>query len=156
MYGRYNYGLIRYYFLIVLVMLSILFFPVIIFGEETATSTTTIIESPTASTTPVMVIATTTQPDDLYSLFAEVPILYSVARCESHLHQFDKDGTVLHGVVNYGDIGILQINVGYNGDTAKKLGYDIYTLKGNVEFGIWMYEHQGLQPWSASKYCWNK
>lgn len=48
----------------------------------------------------------------------------------------------------------MQINEGYHGSIAKDLGYDIYTLKGNMAYARSLYEKQGLQPWIASKSCW--
>ncbi len=88
--------------------------------------------------------------------FAKTPILAEVARCESRYHQFTKSGDVIRGMVDSDDIGVMQINERYNGVTAKNLGFDIYTLDGNLAFGQWMYDHQGTQPWSASEPCWGK
>lgn len=90
----------------------------------------------------------------LVSLFSEAPVLYQVAKCESHLRQFKADGTLLRGIVVSTDVGILQINEGYHAEEAKKLGYDLYTLQGNIDFGIWLYEKEGLTPWHSSEYCW--
>jgi len=86
----------------------------------------------------------------------ETPELLAVARCESGLRQFNKDGTVLRGVVNPQDVGILQINERYHLEESRRLGIDIYTLEGNIEYGFILYSTQGLRPWFWSEPCWGK
>ncbi len=90
------------------------------------------------------------------SYFSDVPILADVARCESHFTQFKKDGKVLRGIANNLDVGVMQINEKYHLEASKKLGMDIYTLEGNLEYGRYLYEHQGARPWLASSPCWSK
>lgn len=80
--------------------------------------------------------------------------LYAIGTCESHHAQYNSNGTVLRGRVNHSDVGEYQINEYYNGAEAKILGYDIYTQAGNQAMAVWLYEHQGTQPWSASRSCW--
>jgi hypothetical protein len=86
--------------------------------------------------------------------FADTPILAHIAGCESQFRQFDKNGQVLRGVAVHEDVGVMQINETYQGALASALGYNIYTLEGNVAFGKWLYDHQGAQPWSSSSACW--
>ena len=81
--------------------------------------------------------------------------MYRVAYCESRLRQHTKDGELLRGRVNPSDVGVLQINEHYHLKEANELGYDIHTLKGNMKYARHLYETEGLQPWSASKKCWN-
>ncbi len=88
--------------------------------------------------------------------FADRPILVEIARCESNFKQFDENGLVVHGRVDSRDIGLMQINEHYQGDTAKKLGLDLYTLEGNMEYAEHLYDEQGTKPWNASSKCWNK
>lgn len=88
--------------------------------------------------------------------FAKTPLLAEVARCESQFRQFDKSGNVLEGRAVPDDKGVMQINAHFHEDTAKKLGYDIYTLEGNLAYAKNLYERQGLRPWSASAPCWDK
>lgn len=88
--------------------------------------------------------------------FAHAPILVEVARCESELHQFGKDGRVVRGRIDSDDIGIMQINQRYHGETAKKLGVDIYTVEGNLAYANYLYEKYGTKPWSASQPCWGR
>lgn len=81
-------------------------------------------------------------------------VLLQIAQCESGQQQFNPDGSVLHGIANHNDIGYFQINTTYNAAAAKKLGYDIYTEKGNIEYALYLYHQKGTQPWNASKNCW--
>ncbi len=88
-------------------------------------------------------------------VYAIDPKLFSsIAFCESHLTQFNDDGTVFRGVVNPKDVGVFQINEKYHLESANKLGLDIKTLEGNIEYAAILLKHQGTQPWSASKNCW--
>lgn len=110
-------------------------------------------------TTPFKAKIATTTPDIsvkgvVSEYFADVPELVNVARCESHFRQFDKDGRVLRGVVNKGDLGVMQINEYYHGEKAEELGYDLYTIEGNLSYARFLYNHEGLTPWSSSSKCW--
>jgi len=87
--------------------------------------------------------------------YADEPILIDIARCESNFRQFDSDGEVMRGKANPADVGVMQINEKYQGDTAKILGLDIYTIEGNVAYAKHLYEEQGTKPWSASSKCWS-
>lgn len=86
--------------------------------------------------------------------YADKPILVEIARCESRFRQYDTNGTVIRGKVDPRDIGVMQINEYYNGDTAKKLGFDIYSIDGNLEFAAYLYAKRGTSPWQASAKCW--
>lgn len=77
-----------------------------------------------------------------------------IAWCESRQRQFNIDGTVLRGAINSQDVGYFMINEYYWLDKSIELGYDIYTLKGNKEMAMWIYERQGTTPWNWSKPCW--
>jgi hypothetical protein len=85
----------------------------------------------------------------------EDQILVDIARCESSFRQFDTNGDLIRGKANSADVGVMQINEKYQGPTAKKLGYDIYTVEGNVAYAKHLYEEQGSAPWSASSKCWS-
>ncbi len=89
-------------------------------------------------------------------MFSSVPILYEIAKCESTFRQYDETGQVLRGKVNSHDVGVLQINETYHGNEAKNLGYDIYSLRGNILMGEYLYSRFGTSPWNASKNCWGK
>ncbi len=88
--------------------------------------------------------------------FEEAPILAEIARCESTFRHFTKDGSVLRGRANKDDIGLMQINEFFHGEAAKKLGINIYTIEGNIEYAKWLYEKQGSAPWVHSSFCWKK
>lgn len=78
----------------------------------------------------------------------------SIARCESHLRQFNENGEVLRGVQNPADIGVFQINEFYHLEKSKTLGYDIYTTRGNIEYAMWLMTKEGVRHWNYSRGCW--
>ena len=86
--------------------------------------------------------------------FKDTPILADIAFCESSFRQYDADGNVLTGVVNKGDIGVMQINKYYHAEKAAELGDDLNTVQGNMAYAKYLYERYGTQPWSSSEDCW--
>jgi len=92
----------------------------------------------------------------VHEYFKETPILAKVAYCESTLRHVGKDGYVIRGIVDKRDVGLMQINEGYHLETANKLGHDIYTLEGNMDYAKVLYQKFGLSPWKASSKCWLK
>lgn len=94
-----------------------------------------------------------TVKEQVEEYFADVPMLIRVAECESRFRQFDENGNVFRGVVP-SDVGVMQINEMYWGKTASKLGIDLYTTKGNMQYARYLYEKEGLDPWSSSEHCW--
>jgi hypothetical protein len=88
--------------------------------------------------------------------FTDTPLLAEIAKCESSFRQYDKDGEVLRGRVNGSDVGLMQVNEYYHGESAKKLGFDIYSVEGNLAYAKWLYNREGGQPWKASSPCWGK
>ncbi len=88
--------------------------------------------------------------------FKDVPILVSIARCESTFRHTLADGTILRGVVDGADTGVMQINLRYHGKRAKSLGYDLQDLHDNMAYARHLYEAQGTVPWNASAPCWQK
>jgi hypothetical protein len=86
---------------------------------------------------------------------ADEPILVDIARCESTFRQFDQNGNIVRGKVNQADVGVMQINEKYHADEATKLGYNIYTVEGNVAFAKYLYDKYGADPWSSSSKCWS-
>lgn len=93
---------------------------------------------------------------ELKTVFPDEPLIVDVARCESQITHWTEHGHVLQGWIDDDDIGLMQINRRYHGATARKLGYDIYDIQGNIMYARYLYEREGLQPWSASKPCWSK
>jgi hypothetical protein len=88
--------------------------------------------------------------------FADTPIMAEVIKCESRFRQFNSDGSTLRGIVNSQDVGIAQVNEYYHLKRAKKLGYDIYTVEGNMAYAKLLYEEEGTDPWISSAPCWKK
>lgn len=88
--------------------------------------------------------------------FADIPIMINVSRCESRFHQFDSTGSLYRGEINRSDVGVMQINEYYHEDEATKMGMNIHTIQGNVEFARYLYETQGTAPWNSSSGCWAK
>ena len=91
------------------------------------------------------------------------PSLVPICTCESgqgsgEPQHFDlKTGGVLHGKINPNDIGMCQVNVEpRNGhiQAATKMGLDVYTENGNIQYSNWLYREYGLTPWNSSKSCW--
>lgn len=92
--------------------------------------------------------------DHVREYFAEDPILAEIARCESTFRQIDSKGNTLRGIVNKGDVGVMQINEYYHADTAKKLGLDLKTVDGNLAYAKYLYDKEGVTPWNSSSKCW--
>lgn len=97
-----------------------------------------------------------TTREHVESYFNDIPIMVEIARCESQFRQTNKGGTILRGEINSSDLGVMQINEYYHGKTAKKLGYDLYTLDGNMAYARYLYEKEGVRPWKSSSRCWAK
>lgn len=81
-------------------------------------------------------------------------ILEKIAYCESGNSQTDASGNILRGSANPLDLGRFQINTRYHLEAAEKLGFDLYTSEGNTQYAIYLYNHEGTDPWNASKACW--
>ena len=86
--------------------------------------------------------------------FSDIPIMVQVARCESTFRHNLADGSVLRGHVDNRDTGVMQINTYYHGETAEKLDLDLENIYDNMAYARYLYETQGVQPWSASEPCW--
>ncbi len=82
--------------------------------------------------------------------------MIQIARCESTFRHTLPDGTVLRGVVDNADTGVMQINTRYHGETAESLGLDLSVFEDNLAYARYLYEKQGTKPWSASAPCWTK
>ncbi|MBY0538132.1 hypothetical protein K2P47_01895 [Patescibacteria group bacterium] len=88
--------------------------------------------------------------------FKDIPVMIQVARCESTFRHTLADGSVLQGLVDNADTGVMQINKRYHLETATSLGLDLYDIYDNMAYARHLYEKQGLQPWSASSPCWGQ
>jgi len=84
--------------------------------------------------------------DPRFISFKDLPMnLQQVSLCES--------GGNPRAVGPYKEIGLLQIHP-LHLPTAKKLNLDLYNPNDNIKFALWLYEKEGLLPWTASKKCW--
>jgi hypothetical protein len=101
-------------------------------------------------------IAPLTTKEKVVKYFSDLPILIDIAECESNFRQTDKDGEIFRGVRNPLDVGVMQINEKYHLKESKKLGYDIYSVEGNIAYARFLYEKEGARPWLASSKCWAK
>jgi hypothetical protein len=102
---------------------------------------------------PIVFAATPTIKDRVIETFGQESPLVMVAFCESTYRQFNEDGEVLRGKIDKRDVGVFQINEYWHLDESQRLGYDIYTLEGNIGYAKYLYEKSGLKPWSASYPC---
>ncbi len=121
---------------------------------EAPTNTESIVEEETYSEISEQVKVKTTE-EIIAEQFADAPILKKIASCESQTRQFDQTGAVLRGRVNSQDVGLMQINEKYHLSTSKKLGLDIYSLEGNINYAKYLYKTQGVKPWVHSSSCWD-
>jgi hypothetical protein len=135
-----------------------------IMGTATTQGEVTVVEAAEVAPEIVMaevpIEAPTTGPEvEVYvrEYFADVPVLAEIARCESTFRHHDaRTGSILRGRVNGNDIGVMQINTTYHHDTARRLGYDIETIEGNLDYARYLYEREGTRPWNSSRACWHK
>lgn len=88
--------------------------------------------------------------------FSDIPIMIQVARCESTFRHRLEDGSVLQGRVDPADTGVMQINKRYHEARAIELGLDLHDIDDNMAYARYLYEKQGVQPWSASAPCWDR
>lgn len=74
--------------------------------------------------------------------------MVEVAKGESGLQQWHKDGSLVKGRVDPRDSGLFQINSGHWDAEAKRLGLD---YKNNIEDNVKMARHiantQGITAW---------
>jgi hypothetical protein len=89
------------------------------------------------------------------SYFSDIPVMIQIAHCESTFRHTLADGSVLHGVVDSADTGVMQINTRYHGGVAREMGLDLTKLNDNLTYARKLYERQGTRPWAASAPCWS-
>ncbi len=81
------------------------------------------------------------------TVFADVPEMIAVAKCESGFRQFAPDGGVLRGGTSKGYVGVFQISERLHKERAAGLSHDIDTIDGNIAYARYLYEKNGLSPW---------
>ena len=111
-----------------------------------------------ASSTPATPKLDPHNPDDVEayvrSYFADIPVMISIAKCESGFRQYNNSGDPLYGGTG-GMVGVFQEAAAIHGDVARSMGLDINTLEGNVAYARYLYQTDGLAPWLASSNCWS-
>ena len=103
-----------------------------------------------------MFVESPTVEEYVREYFEEAPILAQVAWCESRNRQFAPNGDVFRGEINRKDVGVMQVNEFYHLETAEKLGYNLYSLDGNLAYAKYLFEREGTTPWLSSSKCWGK
>ncbi len=88
--------------------------------------------------------------------FKDIPVMIQIARCESTFRHTLADGSILRGVVDKADTGVMQINKRYHSKAATTLGINLDDIYGNMAYARHLYEKQGTKPWNASSPCWSK
>jgi hypothetical protein len=88
--------------------------------------------------------------------FNDIPVMIQIARCESTFRHTLADGSVLKGVVDPADTGVMQINKRFHESRAIELGLDLHNLHDNMAYARYLYEKQGTRPWNSSAPCWSR
>ncbi len=87
--------------------------------------------------------------------FSDIPVMISVARCESGFRHNLQNGLVLTGRVDSADTGVMQINKRYHASAAAAMDLNLDDMYDNMAYARHLYETQGIRPWNASAGCWN-
>lgn len=82
--------------------------------------------------------------------------MVQIAHCESTFRHTLKDGSILRGVVDPADTGVMQINKRYHLEAATALGLNLEDIYDNMTYARILYEEQGTRPWNASRPCWSR
>ena len=78
--------------------------------------------------------------------FPEEPdLMVAISKCESNMSQFDSGGNVITRHTQ--DVGVMQIHYPLWEEKAIKLGYDIYTTRGNILMARYIYDVQNVEAW---------
>lgn len=92
--------------------------------------------------------------EEVEKYFKDIPVMVEIAQCESRFRHYTDKGNILRGEKNWQDIGVMQINERFHLKDSKELGFDIYSLGGNLAYARYLYEEEGTKPWKHSKRCW--
>lgn len=115
-------------------------------------------------------IATTTAQVVLLEV-VKTPIDWTAARIKQEINTVFHDALIMHKVMicesegntnaynptnNSHDNGLFQISAKFHGARMRALKLDVADPADNIAFARMLYDESGLNPWSASKHCWNK
>ena len=90
------------------------------------------------------------------SYFRDIPVMIQIVCCESTFRHTLEDGSVLKGVVDPADTGVMQINKRYHEKTAATMKLNLDDIYHNMAYARHLYETQGTRPWNASAPCWGQ
>jgi hypothetical protein len=85
--------------------------------------------------------------------FADLPVMVAIANCESQFHEFNADGSVLHGGYKGHMIGLFQF-APFHQETATLFGWNLNTVAGQLAYARYLYNEEGTVPWNDSSWCW--
>ena len=85
---------------------------------------------------------------EINKIFPDMPIMKDIAKCESGLRQYSNNFVPLRGGKGGNYIGVFQLAESHS-QAARAMGFDIYSLEGNVGYAKVMYDAQGTAPWVA-------
>ena len=101
-------------------------------------------------------ISTSTIADIIRLEFGDKGSLFeNIAKCESGLRQF----TSGYNVVENGSssaIGVFQVMSSLHYEEAMSEGFDIYGLRGNIEYAHQLFLKDGTSDWQSSFSCWSR
>ncbi len=110
-----------------------------------ATTTTTITTTlPVTSATPTPAVIETA----VRKYFADIPVMISIAKCESNFRQYTDAGNVFYNS-NRTMVGVFQFDVFVHTKSALAAGFDITTLEGNLGYARQLYQQSGVTPWQS-------
>ena len=111
-------------------------------------------ESQESPNQPIIIVGKRSPESYIKEYFGKsAPIMMAIARCESGLKQFNRDGSVLQGHIDPRDTGLFQINKFYHQATADEMEIDVDTTEGNVQYAKYLFDRNGTRDWKASYGC---
>ena len=121
-------------------------------GAQAQIISSTTTQASVYEATSTELIGTTTQEiqDFASSTFEGTP-LNDIAICESGRRMYDANNDVLihHNLNGSLDIGYLQINSVHLKE-ADNMGFDLYSVRGNLWYGLYLYRTRGIGQWVCS------
>lgn len=91
------------------------------------------------------------------SYFKDAPVMVRIAKCESGFHHYDPhrpSRLLTNPDPRSSASGVFQILLKTHGPTAAKLGIDLRTVEGQLQYARHLYRQNGTRDWTASRSCW--
>lgn len=92
------------------------------------------------------------------SYFKDIPVMVRIAKCESGFRHYDPrhpSGLLTNPSPRSSATGVLQILLKTHGPNARRLGFDLKTVKGQLGYAKHLYKQNGTRDWNASRSCWS-